>query len=444
MNRKTIYLLSAILFIGFFCRSFRIDKFGLSYDEQVSILIAEGKYHGSTDLNSDYSLHLSQDNSFGNVIAGTVFDNGNSVAYNIFLHYWLLIFGSTAESARELSIVFGLLLIPLGYAFSKIIFENENAGCLTALLLALHPLLTEFAHVARAYTMATFFSTLSSYFFYRMISGTAKNKTFAFYVVASVTALLSHYLTSYIFIAHGLIFLLFMRHRILWMKYLTANFIIGCMFLLWFFSFGKEGVKVMDALNSDFTTRAADFTAGDNPFVIPATAKNIFTCWLQIWLQMFGDQLQNFGLRIREVAVLVLLPFSILYFFLRQIKNTSYEKSAVVFLLAMTFVQTLFLTALAVRAGHCISLRPVYANFATPYAIILLAHSIFISGKVKQLQKPVAAITAAIILIMVLSLVPGYLNKAKKFPEKTGAFPGDMEKLDCSGYCPVEECVFTS
>jgi hypothetical protein len=158
-------------------------------------------------------------------------------------------------------------------------------------------------------------------------------------------------------------------------------------------------------MNSAYATKAKYFEAGDNPFLIPATAINIFTCWIQIWLQMFGNLLQNFGLRIREIVVLIIIPFTVILVFLRQLKHSDYKKSNVMYLLVMTFAQTFFLTFLALKAGHCISLRPVYINFSTPYAMLLLSHSIIAASKIPSMKNTMSIAAAAIIIIMIVSLI---------------------------------------
>jgi len=428
MNKKLI--LAAIIILGLCVRTYHINSFGIWNDEQASVLIAKGETRyfldartgiTETDLDRFTNIQRHAQNTLHNVVGATINDNGDSFAYNFILHYWISAFGDSDLSVRLIALFFGLLIIPLAYRFASQLFKNKNAALLVALLFAIHPLFMEYGMMCRAYTMATFFSLLSSYLFYRIISSQADNKTYLFYALSVAISLLTHYLTSYVFIAQGIIFLLAVRDKNIWTKYIVAGLLIVFVFGSWMYVGGIKGFKVLKFQNEQSRQKALHYTpgaTGEAAFALPPTPKNIATGWVEVWLQLFGDQLEYFDFRVRQIAVLLILPFFFIISLVRQKRKSPEELRIVIALLILTFTQTLYATADSFRSGHCKPFHPLYANFAVPYALMLLGYAIYSCYQQSNLRIVTLIISSLIVAIMFASYIPTYHNAREIYPDK--------------------------
>ena len=421
MRNKSLILILIVL-LGTLIRSYHINTFGIWIDEQATILIANGQSrYFVPDLDRFTNLQLHSQNTLAHVVEATSNDNGNSFAYNFLLHYWIGVFGESDLSIRLLSLLFGLLIIPLSYRLASEIFKNKDIALLIAFLFAIHPLFNEYSHMSRAYTMATFFSLLSSYFFYHIVTSQARNRTYLFYALSVGVSLLSHYLTSYVFIAQGIIFLLSVRDKNTWMRYIAAGILIVGIFAAWMYIGGKAGLKVLAIQNADNYAKALRYKpgqTGEAAYTLPVTAKNVFTGWAEVWLQLFGDQLEYFDLRVRMIAILLLLPFFLIFSMIRFNRRNPGQEKIIIALLIMTFTQTLYATTEALRAGHCKPFHPPYVNFAVPYALILLGYAIYTCFQNAKLKIPTIIIFSFITALMFISYIPTYRNSRKIYPDR--------------------------
>jgi hypothetical protein len=175
---------------------------------------------------------------------------------------------------------------------------------------------------------------------------------------------------------------------------------------------GYEGLEIMSLQNNNYTKIAE--LSSHNSFALPATTQNILTGWLQIWLSIFGNCLQDWGLRIREIALLLIIPFALLgYLFFSSKKNNEFKRK-IISLLILVFTQTLFATLLAIKSGHIISFQTTYTNFVIPYAMILIGCGLFDYYQINKYQSIILGFT--IICIMIISLIPCYSNRNKHYP----------------------------
>ena len=415
--------------MGFALRAYHINSWGIWNDEQASVLIARGEIryfiHNDTlsegNLNRFTNLDRHARNTLHNVLDATIHDNGNSFAYNLLLHYWLLVFGVSDVSVRLVAFIFGLLIIPLAYRFSIEVFKDKNAALIIAFLFAINPLFIEYSIMCRAYTMGAFFSLLSTYFFYRIITSQANNKTYLFYILSVSVSLLTHYLTGYVFIAQGIIFLLYVRDKNIWSKYIVAGVFIVAIFAAWMYLGGIEGYKVLDFQNAGNRKSALMYKPGDTgsaSFILPPTPKNIVTGWIEMWLQLFGNQFEYFDfLRVRHIAFMLSLPFFLIIAMIRQRKNTP-DSKIIIGLLIMIFTLTLCTTVEAIKAGHCKGFHPLYTNFTVPYALMLLGYAIFICYQKSNLKILTIIITLMIVAIAFISYIPTYHNAREIYPDK--------------------------
>lgn len=93
--------------------------------------------------------------------------------YYTFEYAWNRFVSRSVPVMRLLSILIGLLIIPVVYLFGKDLF-GRNAGLIAALCLALSPIHRQFAQEIRMYGMMTLLSGLSAYTFFHLIRGDGK------------------------------------------------------------------------------------------------------------------------------------------------------------------------------------------------------------------------------------------------------------------------------
>lgn len=415
MKKKSLILFSIII-LSIALRLINISSYGLWKDENATILIANGQKTQNDSISVFSNFELLESNNFKGVVNSTVADNGNSILYNLSLHYWQLITGHEPVYGHLLSLLFGILTVFVSFHLSNFLFRNVKISLFISLLFALHPVLVEFSQELRSYSMGIFISLLSSIQFFRIIENKISKYTYLIYTFLTVCAMLTHYLIASVFVAHLLVFIIFVREKIIWKNFFISATTAVIIFLFWMNNYGFDGLLVMDSQNEFYKNLAENFTDGKNTFYIPSNFKNIITGWFQVWLQVFGNQFQNFQLRIREILVLFTIPLStIIYTLIFQYKNKIVTKKLKI-LAIFILTQTIFSTILSIKSGHCIPFQPLYSNFIIPYAIILLGYSMFFMQSRIKLKIIAWIINSLILCIFITSLIPTYFNLTNKYP----------------------------
>ena len=82
--------------------------------------------------------------------------------YFYFLHFWLKIFSTSEILLRFSSVIFGVATIPLTYIVAKKLYKNDKiVGIISAILVAVSPLMIYYSIEVRMYMMVTFLAVLS-------------------------------------------------------------------------------------------------------------------------------------------------------------------------------------------------------------------------------------------------------------------------------------------
>ncbi len=87
-------------------------------------------------------------------------DMQHTPLYFFLLHFWIKIFGDGEIAIRSLSVIFGILTVPVVYAAASKI-TNKTNSVIACLISAVSPLLVFFSAEARMYPMAVFLVMLS-------------------------------------------------------------------------------------------------------------------------------------------------------------------------------------------------------------------------------------------------------------------------------------------
>lgn len=94
-------------------------------------------------------------------IPGVLRADGSPPLYYLLLHIWMSIVGNTETDTHWLSLVFGLISIPVGTWAAQMLF-GPRAGWLAAVLFALNPFITAYSQETRMYTMMVLFGLLAT------------------------------------------------------------------------------------------------------------------------------------------------------------------------------------------------------------------------------------------------------------------------------------------
>lgn len=245
--------------------------------------------------------------------------------YYILLHIWKGFFGRSEFALRSLSMLFGLLTIPLIYKLGKRLFNNK-AGLASAFLLSISPLHIWYAQEARANAISVFLTVLIVYLLYLAID---KNRFI--YWLGLWFALLIGVYTNYFILLVPVVataFFLQAQHRDKLKKWLIVSFGALAGFLFWLPFFVKQLVFIrydswiLRPKPKSIVIALENFSAGFNASV------NIFSIMLVIFS--------------------ILSFIGIIYWF-------KAKKAQVIFLLCLIFIPVAFIFLIS-------QIRPVYLS----------------------------------------------------------------------------------
>jgi len=177
-----IFLLMVL--IGFALRLYRLGYQSLWYDETVSVLLARKSLPALT-------AHT----------AGDI----HPPLYYYLLHFWIRLTGSSEFSLAFLSLVFGLLLIPLLFYLGRRLY-GVKIGLLGALLLALSPFNLWYSQEVRMYTLGASLGLISLLFLLRLMKSQPRlpRRHWVGYILASALGLYTLYYYAFLLLAQNL------------------------------------------------------------------------------------------------------------------------------------------------------------------------------------------------------------------------------------------------
>jgi mannosyltransferase len=151
-------------------------------------------------------------------------DEGNMALYYMLLRPWLH-FGNSEAVVRLLSVLPGVLAIPLMYLLGKRLF-GPGTGMLAAALFALNPCAIGSSQEARAYSFLVLSVVASTYCFVRLIEVPGYRFAIAYGIVAGVTCYF-HYFGVLVPAAHAISLMVMPRGRRPWKQYAIAGVVFA-------------------------------------------------------------------------------------------------------------------------------------------------------------------------------------------------------------------------
>ncbi len=210
-------VLPAILAVGLALRLFHLGVQSLWYDEGYSVYLA------------------------GKSLAQLTWETANDIQpplYYYLLHFWLRAFGTSEAAVRSLSLLFGVISLPLFYLLARRLFD-ERTGWLAAGLAALSPLYLWYAQETRMYTLLVALTLASSYLLWLALAETetaARRRLWAGWAVATALALYTHYFAAFILVFQVAYVILVWGRRakaVPWREPLVALIAVGLAYAPW-------------------------------------------------------------------------------------------------------------------------------------------------------------------------------------------------------------------
>ncbi|MBI3979926.1 MAG: glycosyltransferase family 39 protein, partial [Chloroflexi bacterium] len=148
------WVVSALVLLAFAVRVYHLDYQSLWRDEVDALIFA------TRDL--------------GTVLGNFTKVGENGPLYFLLLRLWVAASGTGEFSLRFFSAIFGVLIVPLAYAFGRRLVGRE-VGLFAALLVGVSPYSVWYAQEARMYALLAFMSLLSVAVYFRALEGGRPN-----------------------------------------------------------------------------------------------------------------------------------------------------------------------------------------------------------------------------------------------------------------------------
>jgi 4-amino-4-deoxy-L-arabinose transferase-like glycosyltransferase len=277
--------------------------------------------------------------------------------YYIALRLWHYVFGDTIWSLRGFSVFFGVLGVWAVWLFTKTAFKNEKMALWAAFFVALTPYVVSYSTEARMYTFGAFFAVLAAYF---LVKALREQKQFSedlklnmpnlpqdiklkkqylwnyfWFAICTAVIMLTHYYLLFMAVAlmlYGLYYCV-MHYKKVWKQYIP--FLASCLLsLILFLPQLKTFIAQIKSVGQSYWIPAIDVWS------IPGT----------IWTILLGVGHDNSNQKTLFWMVIVLL-FTIYFFWRFLRKNQMPEKILVVFCALAPFLGALAFALLAKLKG---------------------------------------------------------------------------------------------
>lgn len=149
-----------------------------------------------------FSIWLSQQ-PLNVVIAGA--SDTHPPFYPFLLFLWLPLAGSTAFATRTLSVLIGILAIPLVFVLAKRLTQRTRVKWFATILMTVSPLMIYYSQETRMYELVAVLALASTYFVLRNHPGA--------YLISTLLAIYTHYSAFFVLVAQNMFALIRLRHQ---------------------------------------------------------------------------------------------------------------------------------------------------------------------------------------------------------------------------------------
>jgi hypothetical protein len=387
VNRGRLFLFFlGLMSFGAFLRLYHINSFGLFGDEKQSVLIAVANtnFGGMGELLTPPATFTPSDFWKSRGIAswldadarGDV--SGNSLVHDMMLKLFSMLFGKSDGALRSVSVFFNLLTLWLLFYWARRQKPNQEFWPLGILFLAvIEPFFVIYSQQARNYTTSIFFTTASNFFFWNLVGkgdqALAKPKDLAGWILSSLCALFSTYLTATVLMGQ-FIYLVFLS-KSSWLKIKTMaigsfGFIIPLVsWMYWgpgqyFFEYQKDAGK-----------QYLNYLKLNGPiigWIEESNLINLFKRSVTVLSDIFfltNDLYRRHG---KFGVILFIFFFFLVLNWIVKTKEKN-EKNFYIFGLIQIFLPVFILNLTAIQAGTTTGFFLRYASFGIPFGIFISA-----------------------------------------------------------------------
>lgn len=149
--------------------------------------------------------------TFGGMLSAVGERDSNPPLYYAVAWVWTRLFGDSEAGLRSLSVVAGVLTVPVTYAAARAL-AGRRVGLVAALLIAVSPVMVWYSQEARAYALLGLLSALGFMFFVRSLRGDGRRPIVG-WAIASALAIATHYFALFAVMVEGLWLLARVRPR---------------------------------------------------------------------------------------------------------------------------------------------------------------------------------------------------------------------------------------
>lgn len=180
----------ALAGLAFALRVHRLEVQSLWLDEALSVVFARTPLPG--------------------LLPRLVVEDIHPPLFTVALHFWMLAAGQSEFAVRFLSVVCGVLLVPLAYRLAVDLFADREgeafeprlAGLIAATMATLSPFLVYYSQEARNYIVVTLFTALSCWSLWRALALGGRRR-WVVYAVACAATVYTHYYGGFVLAAQA-------------------------------------------------------------------------------------------------------------------------------------------------------------------------------------------------------------------------------------------------
>lgn len=439
-NYQFVFIL--LMIIATILRVYHLDNFSLFSDERSSVLlgVANTNQGGMGQLMRPDKTFTPQDfwaprgikAWFDADARGDV--SGNSLLHDMMLKLFAFLFGKSDFSMRSVSVLFNLLTVWVIFRWARKLFPTKRWALVVLFFAVIEPFFVVYSQQVRNYATSLFFTTAANYLFWKLYIQESEQATFSkkyyiLWILSSIGALFSTYLTILSLAGFGVYLLLANRDKNTWIRVITGYILIVLPIIPWFI-WGPA--KYFWQFQSDAAEQIMNFikTNGEIPgWLELSSPSNLFKRTIAILSDQFvwtNDLYDPHGYKIGGV---LLLGFIFLLFTWYKTVNVQAKKT---FLFA--FIQILFPVVLlfvaAVRAGTTSGFFLRYASFGLHFGIFI---SVAVLKYVLERAIWIKLILGTFFVIQTVNLVrlflPLYSDQKQKYTFSTNREPNPYPKI---------------
>jgi uncharacterized membrane protein len=371
--------------VGVILRVYNLGTASIWYDEASSVWIAKMS-------------------SLSQVVQTTRSFELSPPLYFIFLHYWVALFGTSAVAVRSLSVLFGVLAIPVIYVLGRRLF-NEEVGLLAALILALSSFNIWYSQEARMYSLMVLLALLSMYFFLRFVRRSTLASS-AGYVLCTTLLLYTHYYGVFIVLAQNvylLTLLFFSREHAFRLKHwITLQVLLVAFFAPWISVLISQqysgahylppntSIDILVVMLYTFCSMTIGSSAGTTMLV----------CTMLTWLFFALVMVSLFPYRKVRGSIDWKAPVKALKSYAWEVRFTK-DYNALYFLVVWLLALTVILFAISAFFK---------LNYTTRYAIVgsIALYLLVAKGISNVNDRPTKLAVVGVVIVLSMAILPGY------------------------------------